>query len=227
MKITSPAISSIPYIGDRELWTRNSFLIASLYAIRTVFNKVLDIKEPIEFKFTDDIKRTLDLRDNVKYPRVFFQVSGLRKAKERISGFSMQKNGIYHRSGEGESVKEGITFPIDLNMEFHYQHTDALQMLQIMEALVLLTFTPLLGFKMRIADAFEHEAQITFEDDITVNQFEIESSADPGSSEIVLPFNIKSFVGIITDKPWVNVVDRQNATQLIISDDLTEITIGI
>lgn len=222
-------VNVLPYVGNADAWTKNSFLVPVLYGIRALFQQALNVKDPIDYMFSDALKQTIDLRETFVYPRMFFQVTGIRKAKERISGFSKMRTGIHAKTGEGESVKHCTSFPVDLSIEFHYQHSDSFQMLQMMEALIVLTFSQTLGFDMVIQNAFEHQVKLQFQDDLTVSQFEIESSANPGTSELVLPFTVYTHIGFITDKPWTHVIDATDPTniRILLDGDIVTETIGI
>ncbi len=210
MKITSPTINKLPYLGNKDNLTKSSFLIPTLYGIRRVFGEALGLSEPIEFQFTDALKKTLEAHGKATYPRTFFKVLSLDKSRDRVSSLAMSQLGQHARGGDGgEAVKKAITFPVDLNLEFHYVHTDAMELLQMVELLALMTFSPIFSFKFNVDNAFEHTATVTFEDQIGMGEFTLEDGSDPGSSELVIPFSVRSYVGFVTDEPWVHVIDAK------------------
>ena len=127
----------------------------------------------------------------------------------------MSRSGITAQADVGEGVKNATLFPIDFNIEFHYIHTDAPELMQMVELLAMLTFTPKLSFGFEVGRAFEHTAQVKFEDDIiTINEFNLEEGVDPGTSEIIMPFIVYSYVGLVTDRPWVHVVGDDDPVKI-------------
>ena len=210
MKITIPKINTLPYLGNKDGYLKNSFLIHTLYGIRRIFMAALGIKKPIEFQFTDSLKETLNVRDNIEYPRTFFKVISFTKDKHRLNSLAMSKSGVYAKSNVGEGVKKATVFPISLALEFHYMHTDAIELFQVAELVAMMTYTPIFSFRFNIDNTFECSATIDFVDTINVAQFDLQNGADVGSSELVIPFTVTSFVGFTSDQPWVHVVDQHD-----------------
>lgn len=208
MSIKGSDLGQIPYVGNQDAYTKNSFLIPTLDGVREMFRRMLGLERVVEYKFTDALKRGLETKEKTQYPRVFFMIQAMRRLPERQNSMAMARSGLHAPSPQGEGVKEAKLFPIELSMEFHYQDTDAMRMFQMAESLSLLGSTKTLGFRLNLDDAFETDVSLKFEDTVAVTEFELESPVDPETSEIVLGMTLNSYVGFITDKPFVHIVDQ-------------------
>lgn len=209
VKVSGPTITALPVLGNKDNWSKNSFLMPSLYGVRHVFNSALNIADPIEFSFTDGLKQLLEQRNTFNYPRHFFQINGIRMARDRISSMAMNKSGIIGKM-VGESRIQATVFPIDITMDFHCQDNDAQRMITFIEALAMLTFSPCIGFKVVIEDSFEFMSKINFDEQITVGQFDLETGNSPGSSELVLSFTVYSYIGFTAHKPVLHSITQDN-----------------
>lgn len=199
---------SLPFTGNREAYTKNSFLIATLYGLRSALSRGLGLKHTIDFSFSDGQRQLAMLRGDVKYPRYWITPTGIDLRKDQGNQWAMAKSGIQsHSVNAGEGVKEAKIFPVELVAEFHYVTSDILDMLQTSEALLMLSAAKTYGFSIVMEQGFETQSRIIIEDDLTFNNMEMTGSIDPNTVELIAQMRVQSYVGYITDKPWVHTVD--------------------
>lgn len=188
---------------DPLSFSNNSFIYASLTALRLQFFKLLNVK--LELSFSDYIKSQWKVNKETTYPRGYISLASFDILKDRINARTMRGSGIHERERTvektGNYLKQAKVFPVKLAMELHYFESDMDRAIFFTENLAVLMAMGGFTFTVTVQDAFEHQIRLIFDDSISIPQLLLQNDTDPGSIEIVSNFSIDTYVGKIDVTP--------------------------
>ena len=192
-----------------RLWDEvtNSSLFCSLYGVKRVFEKQLDLTN-IFWIFNNDKKSPLKRQKDPKYPYAYFSISSIQINKEGANVKSIRRGGITNRSNNFDSAS-GVTnatihkyflFPTTLTCELHYFHDDVKGIIKFLEVMLLLSVTDTFNFYVKMNEEAQWITEVTLNDDsISVPEYDFESQENPAASEIVITFSVKTRMGFVRD----------------------------
>lgn len=221
MKATATGISPVelPYHGNTETYTKDSFLVATLYALRQTCKRVLEMEETIEFSFTDGFKQVAQQRSEVTYPRAFLQLTQMNQIRERLNSVAMARGGwsTHFNTSDSEGVKKAHVFPVSIGCDLHYTDNDFLRILRFAERVSMVGFFPALVFVVKLEQdgaVFEFESRVRVDESISFQQVMLDDQQNPGATELIIPMTVESYVGTINERVWVHMIDEKSAIKV-------------
>lgn len=180
----------------------NSTLLPTLYGVRSVFERELDI-DNISFLTDEAAKQQLARKDQRTYPYYWMNFSELRAVKDQGNARNMARMGLPLRA---ESATEGTVgktflFPVDLALEFHYVNSDPLDLLQMSGALCIMSEVNLLNFQLELFPGMDYEVRVEIPDSVSIPVRMLEDEAGPAGGDLTLQFVVHTYIGFISDVP--------------------------
>jgi hypothetical protein len=186
-------------------------LKSSLYGVRQSFERLLGLKD-LQFIFHNHQKTILKRKENDKYPYYpygFFRITGIGIQMDQQAIKGVQRHGINARFTESLATNSTTTklcyFPGYVNMEFHYFHTDAMEVLTFCEALIIMGKTESFNFTLQIAEDCDWICRLALEqDEVNPPSIDLTDTSEPAACEIVANFKLHTKMGIEIDVGRVN-----------------------
>lgn len=211
-----------------------SALFCTLFGVKRTFEKQLKLND-VYYIFHNNHKSMLMLntKKDVTKPYGFFSLGSLQIVKDQFNNKAIRRGGITHRSNDFKNVTNTMDatihnffmFPTVINCEFHYYNNNIKDLTTFVEAFLILAVTDCFNFVVRINDEAHWITRIEVQDDtITIPEMDLESTENPATFEIVVPFMVHTHVGFIRDAARVN-SDRPIITFALNTPDQTSETV--
>lgn len=190
----------------KELAKENLLFIA-LQGCRAVLEKELDIPSVI-FSMSSNVRQEVvrKARDTeLKFPYSFLTLNSLAALKELQNNYAVQKHGLrFNTPGQRATTTKGYLFPITLGLDFHYIDNDPTRLLQMAQALVLLSINHGLSFQIDVGEIFTFVVDLEIPLETTINVMESNAPELPGASDLNVQFIMHTTIGFFRDVSAVN-----------------------
>lgn len=187
--------------------SKENMLKMALHGVRVVLQRELDIKSII-FSMSETLRQDLIRRDREangqQFPYSYISLQALSGVKELQNNYAIRKHGLRLRSKERATSKKGYLFPITLGLDFHYIDSDQMRLLNMAQALVILSVTDGLTFQVDVGDIFTFVIRMEIPTDTTINIQEEQNAQTPGASDINVQFVMHAQIGFFRDVSAVN-----------------------
>ena len=179
-----------------------------LRGIISVLRKELEIPT-ILLTMSDDYiaeykRRAVTKNEPLKFPYAYMKLNSLAGSKDEIgNGFAMRRNGVTSHDVERSSTSKIHTFPVKLELEFHYVDSDPNACLTVAETFAVLSCINGLNFNMRDSHQ-DHSIRIEVPTDVSIPIQETNSDQAPGACDITVTLIAHVNIGIVNNVSAVN-----------------------
>ena len=155
----------------------------------------------------------------VGFPYAYMAWQSLAAVKELQNNYAVQKHGVrFNMAGQRATTTKGYLFPITLGLDFHYIDSDPQRLLTMCQALVLLSLTDGLSFKIDVGTIFSFVVRLEIPLETTINLEEMNAQDLPGASDINVQIIMHTTVGFFRDVSAVNGDPQEMIIQLADTD---------
>lgn len=170
-----------------------SLLLSSFQGCKLFIKRVLGLD--VEFNVTNNYKHVLLERSNNKPQYPICYITPTSGSLLPINSKAMTLQGITGKPMAGNAVSVATVFPFKIQCELHYMDSDFARLMGVYEDLVILASTKSSAFQVMIENSFEMQVVMNYGLDFPIVPQDHENSTDPGSSEMILPFELQTMVG--------------------------------
>lgn len=186
---------------------KNTPLLLTLYGFRQSLGNHIGIKN-IPLVSHDNHKAVLRREHGSSYPYAYFKLNSF----EIVRDDQVVKNIRRHASAislddlTNSTLTKGFLFPTKLSIEFHWVHSNILDVIQYIEKSAILGAVDGFSFQVNIPGIkSDWTASVDMDSGpITIPQAALEDSNEPGGMDIVSNFTIRTKTGIVKEVPKIN-----------------------
>jgi hypothetical protein len=165
----------------------------------------------------------MDVEKKLIYPYSYMMLGAVAFASDIQNGFITSKIGSAHQAmvpntphGERSTTNKAFTWPITVDLEYHYVNSDPETNLLVLQALAIISAMGNIRYDIRVADYLELGCRLEIPVNTAIPISSAEDPQNPTASDITCNMILHTHVGFLVD---VAAVNGNVNYQVIMSDE--------
>ena len=184
-----------------------NFLFYALEGTRDLIARELEL--PNITVATSETHRLALLRkaaqEGVSNPLAHLVLSSIAGDRDSQNNYAMRRNGLSMIDQHSRALtKKAYIYKVIVGLDFHYIHSDPLEVLAITQTLGILSATSGFRFNIDVGDSLTLGVYCEIPKDYSINVAENSNPSYPGATEVVASMVLNTQIGFLRDVAAVN-----------------------